>query len=269
MSLELLLGNLVIYVGIILAFLSSIFLLALYKKDNSIMDIAYGPTFAITGIALLLLTQTTALLALVVVGCITLWATRLSTRIYRKNAGRPEDQRYAAWRNEWLERGKLYFILRSYAQIYLLQGSIIAIVGLPMVLAISFTNEVQLLWLTIGVSIFAAGLIYETIADMQLDTFLKQKRAGTTDEDLMKTGLFRYSRRPNYFGEATIWTGLAVIVLPVSYGWLAVLSPIMITYIVTMVTGPMLERIFLKQYPEQYQAYMRTTSYFIPWPPKS
>ena len=269
MSMELLLGNILVYLGFIISFLTVIFLLALFKKDNSIMDIAYGPTFAIAGISLLTITQTAETLAIVVVGCITLWASRLSIRIYRKNAGKPEDQRYAAWRTEWMKRGKAYFILRSYGQIYLLQGAIIAIVGLPMVFAISFAGEMQLVWLIAGAFIFATGLSYETIADMQLDAFLQQKRAGTTDEVLMKTGLFHFSRRPNYFGEATIWTGLAIMVIPVSYGWIAILSPIVITYIVTMVTGPMLERIFLKQYPDEYRAYINTTSYFIPWPPKS
>ncbi len=84
----------------------------------------------------------------------------------------------------------------------------------------------------------------------------------------MTTGLFRYSRRPNYFGETLIWWGLAIMVLPLPFGYLALISPIVITYIVTCVTGPMLEKIFLARNEAEYRAYMETTSYFIPLPPK-
>ena len=84
----------------------------------------------------------------------------------------------------------------------------------------------------------------------------------------MVTGLFRYARRPNYFGETLIWWGLAVIVLPLPFGYLGLISPLLITYIVTMVTGPMLEKIFLEKYPTEYRAYMDRTNYFIPWLPK-
>jgi len=81
----------------------------------------------------------------------------------------------------------------------------------------------------------------------------------------MTRGLFSLSRRPNYFGETLIWWGLAIMVLPLPLGWIAISSPLLITYIVTKVTGPMLEDSFLEKYPEKYQHYMDTTSYFIPW----
>lgn len=259
----------VVYLGSIFGFLTLVFFLALAKADNSIMDIAYGPTYAIAAIALLVSTQNVSWLSVLVVGAIVLWATRLSTRIYRKNAGKPEDERYAAWRRAWLERGRAYFIVRSYLQVFVLQGCVIAAVGLPAWLAFTFASPVPVPSLTIGMAIFVFGLTYETIADWQLDRFLAKKKAGTIDDPLMRTGLFRYSRRPNYFGEATIWTGLAIATIAVPYGWIGLVSPILITYIVTQVTGPMLENIFLEKYPEEYRDYMVRTSYIVPWPPKT
>jgi steroid 5-alpha reductase family enzyme len=201
------------------------------------------------------------------VGAIVLWATRLSVRIYQKNAGKPEDERYAAWRHTWMQRGQVYFVVRTYLQIFLLQGSIIAIVGLPAFLAVTYAEAFSPVILAVGLVIFLFGLFYESIADWQLDRFITKKKAGLIDDPLMRTGLFRYSRRPNYFGEATIWTGLSLTVTTVPYGFIVLLSPILITYIVTQVTGPMLERIFLEKYPKQYREYMNQTSYFIPWLP--
>lgn len=260
-----------IYLSSIFGFLTLVFVLSLIKKDNSIMDIAYGPTFALAAATLLWLHPLPySLLQLTVAGCVFLWATRLSIRIARKNLNSPEDARYAAWRKAWSKKGRWYFIVRSYVQIYLLQGAIIAVVGLPILLSVLHTSEIQLLQIVgilIGAVVFATGLAIETIADLQLDRFIKNKKAGTIDEDLMTTGLFRYSRRPNYFGEATIWVGLTIIVLPSTYGWLALCSPILITYIMTRITGPMLEQIFLEKFPEKYRNYMNTTSYFIPLPP--
>ena len=254
--------------AVIILFLTIIFILALIKKDNSIMDIAYGPTFTLAGWLTAFLTDSFNTLTVLLLICITLWSLRLSIRIGKKNWGKPEDVRYANWRSEWSKKSASYFILRSYFQIYVLQGLIISLVSMPIVLAISTQlNSIHPVTY-IGVLLFIIGITLETVADYQLDTFIKKKKAGLTDEPLMKTGLFKYSRRPNYFGESTIWFGLACMVLPYTYGYLALISPILITYIVTKITGPMLEKIFLEQYPEEYTKYMKTTSYFIPLPPK-
>lgn len=259
---------LILYLGSIFSVVTFLFLLALQLQNNSIMDIAYGPTFAIAALCLLFGTGQFSLLSITIVGAILLWALRLSLRIYRKNAGKPEDERYAAWRQAWMKRGKAYFVLRSYLQVFLLQGSVIAIVGSPALLAVIYAQDFSWWSVILGAAVFLFGLIYESVADWQLDRFIAQKRAGTIEDPLMRTGLFRYSRRPNYFGEATIWTGLAIMVLSVPVGYLAIVSPLLITYIVTRVTGPMLEAIFLEKYPEEYRRYMHRTNYFIPWPPR-
>lgn len=259
----------------VLILVTTIFLAAQWKADNSIMDIAYGPIFALASTASALLLPSTSSLTLLLLSLVTLWALRLFWRIFRKNHGQPEDARYANWRQTWLAQGHLYFVLRSYLQINLLQGLIIVIVALPIILSLSvphnpFTGEFPHLAysLPIGLFIFLLGLSLESIADRQLDHFIARKRAGTETATLMTQGLFRYSRRPNYFGETLIWWGLAIIVLPLPFGYLALLSPITITFIVTRVTGPMLEQIFLERHPEEYRVYQTRTSYFVPWFPK-
>ncbi len=257
-----------IYATIVLMYVTTVFAVAQLKRDNSIMDIAYGPSFAIATWATLLLTGAGSPTAYVVATLVTIWAGRLALRIGRKNWGRPEDPRYAAWRTTWMKRGEVYFIVRSYLQVNLLQGIIIVLISLPLIIAIASGALVTLPFLLIGLAVFALGFSIESTADWQLDRFLARKRAGTETAVLMTTGLFHYSRRPNYFGESLIWWGFALIVLGTPVGYLGLIGPLVITYVVTRITGPMLEAIFLEKYPEEYRAYMDRTSYFVPLPPK-
>ena len=255
----------------VLLFVTTIFLIAQARQDNSVMDIFYGPAFAFGTWVTLWLTDTFTTNTLIVASLVSIWAARLGIRILRKNWGKAEDQRYANWRTTWQARGQLYFLLRSYLQINLLQGIIVVIVSLPMILVITAEiNQPGLLspLLYLGAFVWLLGLAIESIADRQLDQFIARKKAGIEPATLMTNGLFHFSRRPNYFGESLIWWGLAIIALPFTYGFLALLSPLLITFILTKVTGPMLEDIFLEKYPEEYKKYMETTSYFVPWFPK-
>jgi steroid 5-alpha reductase family enzyme len=262
----------IIFSLVLLIVVTGVFLLAQWKSDNSIMDIVYGPIFTVSGLVTIWLTGVYTPLTLLIVSLIGIWSVRLGIRIWRKNHGQPEDARYAAWRTLWRQQGDWYFVLRSYIQINLLQGFIIILVSLPLILSIAYSSVETistLSWLTwLGLLIYICGLSFESIADYQLDQFIARKKAGTEPATLLKKGLFRYSRRPNYFGETLIWWGLAVMVLPLPLGYLGLISPLVITFIVTRVTGPMLEKIFLERNGDEYRQYMRETSYFIPLPPR-
>ena len=260
--------NISIFSGVLLTLVTCVFVFAQLKKDNSIMDIAYGPLFLLASLSTFLLTGSNSTVSLYILGAMALWSIRLGFRIYKKNHGMPEDARYAAWRAAWSAKGQWYFLLRSYLQINILQGVIIVVVSLPFIISLG-AAAVHETFLYIGLIVFLLGLGIESTADYQLDSFIARKKAGTETQNLMVTGLFRYSRRPNYFGETLIWWGLAIIALPLPFGYLAILSPILITYIVTKVTGPMLEKIFIEKYGEEYRAYMKKTSYFIPLPPRN
>lgn len=268
MSFQILLINGGIVASLLLLYSVIVFFIARIRHDNSVMDIAYGPTFFIGALGAAYLTDTSGVLLAAVIGSIGVWSVRLSSRIFAKNFGKPEDTRYAKWREQWMKKGRWYFLLRSYLQVNVLQLVIIWFVSLPIILALSYPTEYSLTFLAIGLFIFAVGLAYESIADYQLDQFITRKKAGVEEADLMTRGLFKYSRRPNYFGETLVWWGLAIMVLPLPFGYLGLISPLLITYIVTKVTGPMLEKAFLEKYPREYQHYIDTTSYFIPLPPR-
>jgi steroid 5-alpha reductase family enzyme len=260
--------NTTVFALVLLILVTFIFIFSQFKKDNSIMDIAYGPIFFLAGLTTLLLTKNFSALSFIILLAIAIWSLRLSVRIFRKNFGAHEDVRYANWRRLWQQKGAVYFIIRSYLQINLLQGLIILLVSLPFIISLTPETITNYLFLYLGLGAFLVGLTIESLADYQLDKFMAGKKAGTEKATLMTTGLFKYSRRPNYFGETLIWWGLAIIVLPLPFGFLALISPILITYIVTQVTGPMLEKIFLEKYPAEYKDYMKRTSYFIPLPPR-
>lgn len=198
-----------------------------------------------------------------------IWSARLGMRILRKNYGKPEDVRYAAWRVTWQKRGNLYFILRSFFQIFILQGAIITFVAIPIILVIANPFTFNEYFLYAGFGVWLCGLLIEALADWQLDSFMAKKKAGMESRNLMTTGLFAYSRRPNYFGETVVWWGLAIIALPYAYGYLALISPLLITYIVTKITGPMLEKLFIEKFGNEYRSYQEKTSYFIPMPPRT
>lgn len=243
-----------------------VFFIALWKRDNSVIDIFYGLFFVVTAWTLPYWFVEYNMVQMILIFLVTTWGFRLSARIFFKNHGKPEDKRYANWREAWMKKGKTYFITRSYLQVFILQGIIVWLVLLPVTLVSALGEAYDPAILTIGIFIWITGFIFEVIADYQLDTFLEDKK---NHGKIMTTGLFKYSRRPNYFGEALMWWGIAFIAastLPPLYAVLAFISPITITYIVYAITGPITEALW--EGNKEYQKYKKKTNYFVPGPPK-
>jgi steroid 5-alpha reductase family enzyme len=144
-------------------------------------------------------------------------------------------------------------------QVFLLQGIILLIVAAPVFIAFANGKELHSEVSIIGIVIWLIGFVVQTIADAHLAKFKNQKRPG----EIMDKGLWKYSRHPNYFGELVMWWGLFLVVLPLQYGWVGVISPLTITYLLNYVSGvPMLEKRFDKN--ENYQRYKAQTSRLIP-----
>ncbi len=249
---------------LLLAYMTAAFVISLLVKDNGVADIAYGLGFVVLAWKsyALGLGGTAGLIASVLV---TVWGVRLARRIHRRNHGRPEDFRYRAWREAWGS----WFVARSYVQIYLLQGSIIFLIALPVVL-LNLYGATTIGWLgLLGILVWVKGFFYEAVGDYQLDRFLKNPE---NKGHIMAQGLWRYTRHPNYYGESLMWWGiglLAASVLVPLYGWVWFFvfeSPLLITFLLLKVSGvPMLEAHFSG--PE-WEAYKARTSIFIPWFPK-
>lgn len=238
-------------------FFHLVFLLAIKLKDNSIVDIAWGLGFVIIDVMLLATNKTFNISQVVASMLILIWGLRLSGYIFWRKIGKPEDFRYAAWRKSWGDN----LILISYFRIFWLQMLFLIIIAEPLFL-LSRNAHYSSLLVAIGVFISLAGLAIEIISDYQMFVFKKSANGG-----IMTAGLWRYSRHPNYFGEALFWWGIALIAYcPSNYG-LELVSPLVITLLLRYVSGvPMLEEKYKNN--AQFQAYASKTSIFIPCLPK-
>lgn len=250
-----------LFLGLILLL---VFGLALWIENNSIIDIAYGPLLVLIAWQLAFFWEYWSVRQEFLLAMITLWGLRLGIRIFRKNWGKPEDFRYRAWREAWIKRGMLYFFFRSLGQIYLLQGAVVLIVGLPIFIAFSQV-QTPFTWINwAGLGLWVIGFFFESVGDWQLDRFIRN-RANTGK--IMTTGLWRYTRHPNYFGEVTMWWGIFLFVIGLPLAALSFLSPLLMTFLLLKVSGiPMLEARFAGQ--SDWEKYKKKTNTFFPWWPK-
>ena len=239
----------------LLIYMSTLFVVAVVKKNNAIADIGYGGGFILVALVSLIQNhgQTFATITSLLV---LLWGVRLAIRIGIRNHGKPEDFRYAAWRKEWK-----YFYLRSFFQVFMLQGLIIYTISAPVLMTNLFPKTVNYWIFGIGMVIWLIGYLFEVVGDYQLDEFLKLPKKPSK---YMQTGLWSLSRHPNYFGEAAMWTGIFIISLGASkYGVYSVISPVLITFLLTKVSGiPMVEKRW--QDDPEWKKYAKKTPAFIP-----
>ena len=245
---------------VIIIYMTIWFFIALAKKRNDVADVAWGPGFILTAFISLLMAGSFSDRALITTAMVFLWGIRLAVHIGNRHVGKPEDARYAQWRKEW---GKT-FLLRTFLQVFMLQGVLLFLVAAP-IIVINTAPPSQISVLDIlGICIWILGFTFETVSDWQLAQFFKipSKKGG-----VMTTGLWRYSRHPNYFGEVTLWWGIYIIALSVPNGWMSIIGPLTITFLILKVSGiPMLEEGF-RDNPD-FQQYKERTSIFIPLPPR-
>lgn len=242
------------------------FFYALYIKNNAIADVIYAKAIMVLVLVSYVLGASEGMAFLLTVLTV-IWGVRLSARIYFKNLGKPEDARYAQWRSEWSKRSQKYFVVRSFLQIFMLQGLVIATVATPVVLVNLYGLEAYPC-AYFGVGLWCVGFFFEAVADFQLDRYIrKPENKGT----LCTIGLWSYSRHPNYFGESLMWWGIALSaasVLPSEIlAALSFVSPVLITFLLLRVSGvPMLEAL-MKDKPG-WSEYAARTNAFFPWFPR-
>lgn len=244
---------------IIFLYMNVMFILAQMKKDNSIVDIGWGIGFLLVSVSLMAKTGGGGLTHILFLIMLAIWAIRLASYIFVRNRGTGEDYRYAAWRKEW---GK-NVVWRAYLQVFMLQGLIMAIVLSPAYAMFSMTEaefEVQHM---IGFLIWGVGFYFEALGDAQMKKF---KADPANKGRVMNSGLWRYTRHPNYFGEAVLWFGLGVFSIHPDHWWLSFIGPLVITFFLLKVSGvAMLERKY--EGNTKYAEYRRTTNAFVPWFP--
>lgn len=245
---------------VIFIYMTIFFVLALLLHRNDIADIIWGTIFILACVVALIFTGHLTERALLSTVLVMIWGVRLSGSIYLRNRGKSEDFRYKKWREEW---GK-HVLIRSYLQVFLLQGALALVIVSPALNSI-WHGAIPIGPLDIvACFVWALGFFFESVGDWQKGRFKKNPES---HGHIMKSGLWRYTRHPNYFGEVVQWWGIYLLAVSVPGGWITIIGPLTITLLIIKVSGiPMLEAKYLDN--QEFQEYKRRTSAFFPWPPR-
>jgi len=245
----------------VVALFTGLWLVSIVLKNASIVDMWWGPGIFLIGLTYFLTTDGAQNRQRIVLALLGLWALRLAVHIGQRNVGHGEDFRYAKWRRE---RGPSWWWF-SYFKVFLLQAVIAWIVAMPLYYAMAAPEPVHFTrWDQTGALIFAFGFFFEAIGDEQLRRF---KANPANNGRLLNTGLWRYTRHPNYFGEAVMWWGFGAFSIAAG-GYLGVVGPAIMTFLLIRVSGVALLEKTLRDTKPGYAEYIATTSSFFPMPPR-
>ena len=240
-----------------------LWLVSLALKDASIVDTFWGVGFTIIAWICFAITDGYAPRKLIIAVLVTIWGLRLATHIFRRNHAKGEDFRYRRMRARYQER----FAIVSLFTVFGLQGLLMWVVSLPIQAAqVSPVPDRLTLLDVAGVAIWVVGFVFEAVGDYQLMRF---KADPNNAGKVMGRGLWAYTRHPNYFGDAVLWWGLFLIALATPGSLWTMIGPAIMTFLLMKVSGvALLEKSLVKTKPE-YQDYIRRTSAFFPWIPRT
>jgi steroid 5-alpha reductase family enzyme len=234
---------------------------SLRLKDVSIVDPAWGPMFVLIALVAAIAGSGDSSRRLLLLGLTAVWGLRLGTYLTRRKLVEPEeDRRYAQMR----ERHPSNFELWSLVWVFGLQGALALIISLPITVAAGRGGTLSATVVP-GIAVWAIGLAFEATGDEQLRRF---KADPANRGQVMSRGLWRYTRHPNYFGDACLWWGLWLVALPASGTWWTLIGPALMTLLLVRVSGKsLLERDIATRRPG-YADYIARTSGFLPLPPR-
>ncbi len=247
----------------VLVFMTIAFIASWKLRRTDIVDIAWGPAFVVAAVSSFLMNSYDVPIGLnvqtLVTGLVIVWAARLSYAMWGRIRSHSEDKRYVVLRRKW--KGNL--ALNTYLRIFVLQGVLATVISIAVIhINTSLPTPLDTFAYS-GLAIWLIGFLFELVGDLQLKRFLANPK---NKGKLMTEGLWKYTRHPNYFGEATMWLGIFIIALSTPYGWIAVIAPVLIMYLLLFVSGvPLTEKSFESK--PGWDAYKKRTSKFVPLPP--
>lgn len=252
------------YAGLfVLIIITILWLVSLRINDASIIDPFWGFGFVLLAWFYLGIEgQLSFYRNLIVPILVTIWGLRLTVYLVRRRSGNGEDFRYRRWREQ---HGRSWW-WRSYFQVFLLQGLLMWLISFPL-LAVQLPSNPQSLTSLdlIGILFWLVGFTFEAVGDWQLARF---KADPANQGRVLQSGLWRYTRHPNYFGDAVLWWGFGLLGANSGVGLWTLLSPALMTFLLLRVSGVTMLENTLEDKKEGYRRYQRTTSAFFPWFPK-
>jgi len=277
--------------AVVFGLLTLLWTISLAVKDASLIDIFWGFGFLVVAAVCLYLAPLKIPYLILLAVMPILWGIRLSLYLAKRNLGHGEDKRYVGMRKRAEKKGisEMAWRIRTVFTVYFGQGLLIMIVSAPIWLAMatgkfdfvagsgqvgteeiqSFSTKIGLLSI-LGATLWLIGFLFETIGDAQLSSFLKKNKSYEgpyEDKPVLNTGLWKYTRHPNYFGNACMWWGIWLVACQAPWGWVTIFAPIIMTFLLTRVSGRDLLERQLKKRPA-YQDYIKRTSGFFPRLPK-
>jgi steroid 5-alpha reductase family enzyme len=241
------------------AFAALGWLISVLRRNVSLVDGMWSLMFLLALAVYLATAETVGWRAWLVGAMVTAWALRLSAYITWRNHGQPEDHRYQAIRRN----NEPHFEFKSLYLVFGLQGALAWVICLPVLAAASGENPPGLLDFA-GVALWIVGMLFEVVGDAQLARFRAQPGSSGA---VLNTGLWRYTRHPNYFGEFTLWWGYYLLAFSAGAGW-TVISPLLMSFLLLRVSGvTLLEKDIAGRRPH-YRDYVRRTNAFFPGRPR-
>lgn len=245
----------------IMTLMTTLWVISIFIKNVSIVDAFWGVGFAVSAIFYFIVTEGEATRSLIVLILISAWALRLFVYLSTRNWGKGEDFRYQKFRKDYGEHRYWWF---SFFQTFLLQGVLMWFVSIPLLGSMFNPDKGFGLLDILALVIVLIGISFEAIGDYQMSRFKSQP---SNKGKVMDMGLWKYSRHPNYFGNACLWWGFALFSIAAG-NFYGIIGPAIMTFLLLKVSGvSLLERSLKKDKPE-YEKYARKTSSFIPWFPK-
>ena len=291
---------------VVFGLLTLLWAISVAVKDASLIDIFWGFGFLVVAAVCLYLAPVKTPFLWLLAAMPIIWGIRLSLYLAKRNLGHGEDKRYVAMRKRAEKKGmsEMAWRIRSLFSIYFGQGLLIMIVSAPVWVAmatgkvgtsdlidvydvISLSGETSSkelketlsdlstpigigLLSMVGAILWLIGFLFEAIGDWQLSRFLKKNKGydgPIEDKPVLDTGLWKYTRHPNYFGNACMWWGIWLVACQAPWGWTTIFAPLIMTFLLTRVSGRDLLERQMKKRPA-YQEYIKRTSGFFPLPPK-
>ena len=232
---------------------------SLMKRDVSIVDGLWAVMFLIAAVTYAATLEDPGPRAGIVLVLVGLWAVRLSGYITWRNWGEEEDFRYRRIR----ENNQPGFAFKSLYIVFGLQGLLAWVISLPLLAAIAGDAPLNLLDFA-GIALWTVGMAFEAVGDLQLARF---KADPANRGRVLDNGLWRYTRHPNYFGNACIWWGLYCMALAAG-GWWSIVSPLLMTFLLLKISGVVLLEQDIAERRPAYREYQRRTNAFFPGLPR-
>jgi steroid 5-alpha reductase family enzyme len=247
---------------LVLTIMTILWIISVIIKNVSIVDMFWGAGFVVVNAFYFYMSGDFYLRKIILMILVTLWGLRLSGYLAWRNIGKGEDFRYQEFRRSY---GQNRYWWISFFQTFLLQGVLMIIISLPLLATNYSTNSGGLIWLDyIAIVVWIIGIIFEAGGDYQLSQFKKNPE---NKGKVLRTGLWKYTRHPNYFGDSAVWVSYAMFCIASGSYWPAAGSVIMILLIIKVSGVALLEKTLKDKKPE-YQEYIRKTSSFFPMFPK-